>query len=139
MIQFEIENELISSTELQEFETKLNGLKLPEDYKKHMLKYNGGITVENYVWNKDENIIFMYFSPIKYGDWTMEERYSVDRIDVLPKNDIYIGEIRGGSLCMSLGENHGAIYAFYSDGERVHLASSFTEFINGLVAKDYNY
>lgn len=38
-----------------------------------------------------------------------------------------------------LGENHGAIYAFYPDGERVDLASSFTEFINGLVAKYYNY
>lgn len=33
---------------------------------------------------------------------------------------------------MSLGENDGSVYVFYSDGERVDLASSFTEFINGL-------
>jgi len=53
--------------------------------------------------------------------------------DVLPQSDIYIGYTLTGPICMSLGENYGAIYVLYSDGERVDLASSFTEFVNGLV------
>ncbi|GGG23214.1 hypothetical protein GCM10011344_24940 [Dokdonia pacifica] len=131
MIQFEIENELITQEELEEFEQQLDGLKLPEDYKAHMLKYNGGITIEDYICGDNENIKFMYFLPIKYGSDTMENSL-IAREDVLPINDIYIGAVRGGELCMSLGENNGSIYVFYSDGERIDLASSFTEFINGL-------
>ncbi len=41
---------------------------------------------------------------------------------------------------MSLGENNGSIYVLYSDGERIDLASSFTEFINGLIPMEgYEY
>lgn len=131
-MEFEIENELITIVELGEFEQKLDGLELPLDYKQHMLKYNGGTTIESYTYNhKNESIDFYYFLPIKFGSDTMESSL-VARENVLPKEDIYIGAILGGALCMSLGKNYGAIYAFYSDGERIDLASSFSEFVNGL-------
>lgn len=42
-MEFEIENELITVVELQDFEQKLEGLKLPKDYIDHMLKYNGDV------------------------------------------------------------------------------------------------
>ena len=131
MVEFRTRNELITQEELETFEEQLDGLKLPEDYKAHMLKYNGGGTIEDYEWNTDENIQFSNFRPIKYGSMTMELGL-IARENVLPENDIYIGRITGGSICMSLGENNGSIYVLYSDGERIDLASSFTEFINGL-------
>lgn len=131
MIEFKTRNELITNFELKEFEQKLNGLKLPEDYKKHMLKYNGGGANEDYAWNSNDKFEFASFHPIKYGSSTMENGL-IARNNVLPETDIYIGYILTGSLCMSLGENHGAIYAFFSDGERINLASSFTEFVEGL-------
>ena len=114
----------------------MNGLKLTEDYKKHMLQYNGGETIGDYIFDSDDNIEFASFHPIKYGSSTMESGL-ISKTDVLPENDVYIGyALAGGYLCMSLGEKHGAIYVFYSDGERIDLASSFTEFINGLVPFD---
>ena len=135
MIEFRIENELITQIELEEFEQKLNGLKLPDDYKQHMLQYNGGGTIEDYIYGDMEDIHFFGFLPIKHEDHNMESSL-IARTDVLPESDIYIGDIRGGSLCMSLGKDHGAIYAFFSDGERIDLAASFTEFIVGLQLLD---
>ena len=112
-------------------------LSLPEDYKKHMLKYNGGSTDDPCEWHLDSRVEFFEFTPIKYGDYTMEKSFLISRRGVLPKKDIYIGRILGGNLCMSLSEeNHGSIYVFYSDGERIDICNSFTEFVNGLVYSD---
>ncbi len=94
MVEFRTRNELITQEELEAFEQKLDGWKLPEDYKEHMLKYNGGGTIEDYEWNTDENIQFSNFRPIKYGSMTMESGL-IAREDVLPENDIYIlGELQ---------------------------------------------
>lgn len=138
MIKFKTEEELITEIELEEFEQKLNGLKLPEDYKQHMLKYNGSWTEERYSFKGDGEHVFSSFHPIKYGSSTMENGL-IAREDVLPESDIYIGYTVTGLLCMSLGKNHGAIYAFFSDGERIDLASSFTEFVEGLVLSEEDY
>lgn len=134
MIEFEIENELITQKEIEDFERKLNGLKLPNDYKEHMLKYNGGGTLEFYEWHKDDDVQFLYFLPMKFEDNNMENAL-IAKENVLPKTDIFIGAIRGGKLCMSLTKKggKGVIYAFFPDGERLDLANTFLEFINGLV------
>ena len=97
-----------------------------------MLKYNDGGIIEDYAFNSNEDYELASFSPIKYGLNTMESGL-IAKEDVLPKSDIYIqGYTVTGSICMSLNENNGSIYVFYSDDERINLASSFTEFINGL-------
>ncbi|WP_095074913.1 SMI1/KNR4 family protein [Tenacibaculum jejuense] len=88
MIEFEIENELITEEELNNFEIKLNGLKLPDDYRNHMLKYNGGGTLEFYEWYLDDDIKFSYFLPIKFEDDNMENAL-VAKENILPKTDIY--------------------------------------------------
>lgn len=135
MMNFEIENELITFEELNTFEQKLSGFKLPQDYKEHMLKYNGGGVDETYVWYNDPDIEFLYFYPIKFEDENMESAL-IDREGVLPESDIYFGAIRGGALCMTLTGNTGLIYVLYSDGERIDLASSFTEFVKGLILEE---
>lgn len=89
MIEFRIRNELITQEELEEFEQKLDGLKFPEDYKAHMLEYNGGGTIEDYAFDSNEDFEFASFNPIKYGSNTMESSL-IAKEDVLPKSDIYI-------------------------------------------------
>ncbi|RBW59439.1 hypothetical protein DS884_06785 [Tenacibaculum sp. E3R01] len=130
-------DKLINKDELIEFEYGLNGLKLPDDYKKHMLRYNGGETDEIYLWKLNEEIEFHDLNPIKYGYGTMEERFKIDRVEVLPESDIFIGVIRGGDICISLTEagSYGSVYIIYSDGKRINLASSFTELLNGFVVE----
>jgi hypothetical protein len=137
MIQFEIENELITDKEINDFEKKLKGFKLPDDYKGHMLKYNGGVTLEFYEWYKDDEVQFLYFLPLKFEDNNMENAL-ISKEGILPESDIFIGSIRGGKLCMSLARNgdKGSVYAFFSDGEKLDLANSFTEFVNGLVLSE---
>lgn len=126
---FKAENQLISRKELKEFETKI-GLSLPEDYKAHMLKYNGGSVVNIYLFFgvPDDGINLFGFYPIKYGTTLF-----VDRKDYLPENHIGIGRTGTGYLAMSLDEKtYGSIYVHYSEVELEFLAPSFTEFIEGL-------
>ncbi|WP_196885408.1 SMI1/KNR4 family protein [Aureivirga sp. CE67] len=144
MINFYRTKELITSDDLKEFEQKLNGLRLPEDFKQFMLIYNGGSTRELYSIKIDDHededdIPFDGIDPLRdntqYG-LSLEDSLE-NRVGVLPETDIYIGSVLGGSLCMSLGAKHGSIYAFYADEERIDIASSFTEFLDRLfLSKD---
>ncbi len=128
MIDFEIENKLITPEELEEFEIK-TGVSLPQDYKEHMLKYNGGspLSYHLYFGEPDEGILFSGFKPIKYGD------YPVEKQDYLPNRYLSIGYTETGYLAMSLdGKDYGNIFVYYSEAELKLLASSFTEFLDGL-------
>lgn len=136
-MKFRIEDQKITLQELQEFEALLEGLQLPEDYKQHMLQYNGGYPKGDYVcFEPYEGIITLsYFNPIKYGASTMEDY--LDMRNVFPKNQILIGIIVGGMLIISLDENsYGHIYIAYEDVNPEKIANSFTEFINGLFEAD---
>lgn len=66
MIDFRIENELITEEELNEFEQEI-GLTLPEDYRVHMLKYNGGLpqSYSLYFGEPDDGILLSSFKSIK--------------------------------------------------------------------------
>lgn len=126
---FRSENPAISAEELKEFETAI-GLVLPEDYKAHMLTYNGGSAAGIYLFFglPDDGINFLGFYPIKFGDTLL-----VERRDYLPEKHLAIGRTGTGYLAMSLAENtYGNIYVHYSKVELEFLAASFTEFIAGL-------
>lgn len=127
---FSLEHQAISAEELQEFEAAI-GLVLPEDYKAHMLAYNGGTASSIYLFfgEPDDGINLFGFYPIKYGDWLFAEPKNY-----LPEKYIAIGRTETGNLAMSLDEtNYGNIYVHYSEVELEFLASSFTEFIDGLI------
>lgn len=134
MITFKRVKESITESDLVEFESMI-GLTLPEDYKKHMLKYNGGKPTPSlgvYFGTPNNSIELSRFHSIKYGSSTIKSRYE-DSKRYLPGNHITIGYTITGNLCMSLDEkSYGHIYVYYSDVELEFLASSFTEFINGL-------
>lgn len=126
---FTAENPPITLNDIQEFETAKR-LILPEDYKAHMLQYNGATveSIEVYFGVPDDDINFSYFHPLKYGDSIL-----VDTRDYLPEKHITIGCTSTGYLAMSLAEDsYGSIYAYYSEAELTWLAGSFTAFISGL-------
>ncbi|CAL2080621.1 SMI1/KNR4 family protein [Tenacibaculum sp. 190524A05c] len=134
---FKIDEKTITIEEFNEFEVLLEGLKLPDDYKSHMLTYNGGYPDGDYVCFRNPNRIIEleYFHPIKYGSDTME--YYLFMRKVLPKNHISIGIISGGRISLSLSElDYGSVYISYEDVIPEKIASSFTEFINGLFEAD---
>lgn len=113
MIDFEIENKLITPEELSEFEKEI-GLPLPQDYKDHMLKYNGGSPLSYYIYfgEPDDGIRLAGFKSIKYGTSL------VGKQDYLPKNYLSIGYIETGYLAMSLDEkDYGNIFVYYSEAE----------------------
>lgn len=125
----EANHSLITPKELKEFEAEI-GLSLPEDYKMHMLKYNGGSASSIYLFfgEPDNGINLLGFYPIKYGTTLF-----AGKKDYLPEKHIGIGRTGTGYLAMSLDEKtHGNIYVHYSEVELQFLAASFTEFVAGL-------
>lgn len=124
------ENPPITEQDIQEFEANL-GVSLPEDYKAHLLTYNGGHTnsMEIYFGVPDDGINLFYFYPLKYGDSEQVEQH-----DSLPYKHISIGRFDTGDLAMSLFEDsYGHIYSYHSEVELKFLAASFTEFVEGLI------
>lgn len=129
MIDFRIENELITEEELNEFEQEI-GLTLPEDYRVHMLKYNGGLpqSYSLYFGEPDDGILLSSFKSIKYGTPLVEKQ------DYLPENYLSIGYTETGYLAMSLDQKeYGSIFVYYSEVELTKIAASFTGFLESLV------
>lgn len=80
---FTAENPPITLNDIQEFETA-KGLTLPEDYKAHMLQYNGATveSIEVHFGVPDDDINFSYFHPLKYGDSILvDTQHTFSQID----------------------------------------------------------
>ncbi|CAL2094280.1 SMI1/KNR4 family protein [Tenacibaculum sp. 190524A05c] len=134
---FKIDEKTTTIEEFNQFEALLEGLKFPDDYKSHMLTYNGGYPEGDYVCfrHNDQIIEFDYFHSIKHGGGAMESY--LDMREVLPKNQITIGAILGGGVCISLNQSdYGSISIYYEDVILEKIANSFTDFINGLFEAD---
>ena len=118
-----LDSRSISPEEFNEFENTLQGLKLPEDYKKHMITCNGGIVDQGENEHKDyigEGIGIASFLPIKYGNYTLENAQT-NFTDRLPIGFIPIGHTTGnaGLLIMSLNNDatYGHIKVRFADGD----------------------
>jgi hypothetical protein len=129
------DSQLITIEELDIFET-LIGKKLPQDYRQHMLNYNGGVLeqdVEHKNYSNGGGIL--YFHPIKYGYYPMEELF--DDLNVaLPNGYITIGKTNsGGQIIISLNNdsNYGKIKEWFTDGKTRDLSPSFTQLLNDMV------
>ena len=137
----------VSGTEelINEWEAE-NELNLPDDYKKFMVKYNGGIlyplifnhNIPLELWPSGEELLYLdSLHPWDYGAllWR-DESQSYPR----PKNTLEIGSDPGGiGVILSLqAQSYGQIFlnlsfAVPGDGEpklrNYHLANSFREFV----------
>lgn len=102
----------LEAKDISEFEKKFN-ISLPDNYKKFILKHNGGYIDEYH----DTLASFM---PIKYGVGLVEHAIKVFSNDesILDKDFIPIANQHSGNpitLCLKEGENYGKIILFYFD------------------------
>lgn len=119
--------------ELIFFEKEIN-LKLPQDYKKLILEYNGGTPEKEYFRGK-----WVIFDSIKYGKNPIEDNLKSFK-SILPKKLYPFGHDPGGWLfCLDLneGEDYGKVYFYRMDentaeDSKEFLANSFQEFLENL-------
>ena len=126
------------------FENALK-IQLPKDYRSHMLKYNGGFPVGDYViFDADnagilveEDIHIYSFNELDDGEGELDEQAEWGGSDLITKG-IDIGYSSGGVLIMSLSSGElGSIYhRFNYDDEPEKIANSWTEFVSYLIDKD---
>lgn len=126
-------------TALNQFEATI-GKTLPQDYRAHMLTYNGGDVEQEDIEHKnytEDGGGISYFFPIGTGDYTIEEVYTVMTSNsMLPPGYIPIGTTQGGGkIIMSLNNDssYGYTEEAYPDGTRRDLSPSFTDLINDMV------
>lgn len=129
----------ITETDLDFFQNSIVNQVLPNDYRQHMLTYNGGDvneTIYNINFPEGGGIISDLY-PIKYGKQTIESVNNNIK-HALPQGYLSIGmNTGGGQIIMSLNdENYGFIKEWYADGSMVDLSSSFTELLNSMKIDD---
>jgi len=120
-------------------------IRLPKDYRTHILKYNGGVPIkENYVIFDadsagilvDETIIISSFNYLDNGEGSLAKQANRGGARYIPKG-IDIGSAYGGILMMSLaGGEVGSIYHMFNYGGPEKIANSWTEFVGYLIDKD---
>ncbi|QTD39179.1 SMI1/KNR4 family protein [Polaribacter batillariae] len=138
-INFEIQldSQLITVDELNEFQA-IVGNPLPEDYRQHMLIYNGGDAIEldaAHISNPEGGSGISDFYPIKYGGNTIEEVNEILN-DIIPLGYLIIGRTRGGGkIIISLNNDgtYGNTKEWYPDGTINDLSTSFTQLLNDQV------
>jgi hypothetical protein len=132
MIEYNTYGKPIEPNNLLELEDLL-GNQLPEDYKAHMLKYNGG----RVPYTKDCVIELNKSEYILGGFHQIDEVKKSYNNKILYPNYISIGDITGGYLAMGYKENNkGEIYVYFSDEKPYKIANSFTEFLESLDIRD---
>ncbi len=132
----ESNSQKITLEELYTFETFI-GMTLPEDYRQHMITFNGGEIEEDNIEHKnykEGGRGISYFYPIKYGFDTMEEVFE-DLNEVIPEGYLVIGTTHnGGHILISLSKDtYGKTIVMYSDGELENLSDSFTQLLNDMI------
>ncbi|SHL26266.1 SMI1/KNR4 family protein [Flavobacterium chilense] len=137
----------IDENDIKEFEKQLDII-LPDEIKKHYLKYNGGFPVKERFYMKDYDTYTSIngFMPIKYhfdniDDWTMEEVYLNFNITkgILPKNFLaFASDYGGNKFCINIESKK--IFLIYMDlGNPMEnpnairkICSNFDKFIKNL-------
>ncbi len=124
----------ITQVELDTFQSNL-GYQLPQDYRQHMLTYNGGIVQEYnnaHISNPEGGDGIAQFYPIKYSTYTLEE-INNDLSNLIPSGYLIIGRTRGGGeIIISLNNDntYGHTKVWFSDETIKNLSPSFTQLIN---------
>ncbi|WGH77115.1 SMI1/KNR4 family protein [Tenacibaculum tangerinum] len=130
----------ITLDELNTFQISL-GKTLPEDYRQHMLLYNGGSVInkkiehKNYPENPSTGL--NYLLPIKYGYDTIEHTIN-DISEYLPSGYLPIGlNMAGGYVIISLNNDttYGRIKEWYPDDELNDMSESFTQYLEDMVER----
>ena len=133
----------ISLNDIKYIENKYK-FSMPENIKKHYLKYNGGYPEKSmYTTDNGEEVIVEWFIPIKREDGRndLDSVLGILREDnTIPNWLIPFSDEAGGDLyCYSLRENElGAIYYWSHEfNNDVYITKSLEEFLNNMVEFSY--
>jgi hypothetical protein len=134
MNQFTLTKQPITEAEFSAFGQEI-GFNLPEGYKHHMLKFNGGSPEKDCF----KGLRIAHFNSIKYGNDTLEDNIE-DFKEILPLGFLpFTYDWGGNPICIDL--KNGKIYYCPMDMGEVEpefLANSFQEFMDGLT-EDCDY
>lgn len=153
MVTFSQTESQLNLTQIEEIEEYV-GLKFPEDYKKHLLKYNGGKCFPNiFEFNEKGNLTSSsidWFLAIYDGEYdNLKNEIKMVKIDEkrMPTHMLPIAHDPGGNLICISCDKHDEGYIYFWDHENevdyetsndtnysnlYFVAKSFNEFIDGL-------
>lgn len=138
----------ITAKDLEDLETALK-IVLPNDFKQHYLKYNGGYPEKEHFYMEDYDTFLWvdFFRSIKYSneDKTVESAYDFFVIDkkVIPINFLpFASDLGGNQICINIDTN--VVYIVYMDvGNPIKnqdsirkIACNFQYFLDNLEEKD---
>lgn len=150
-IEFRKTEQPLSLSDINEFEKLIKG-KLPEDFKNHYLKYNGGYPNANWSEGLELNIPFEFFLSIKYGENTIEkELLTLNNIGLDYEQKIIFAtkDIRFNFYIDISQENYGKIFVrkpkYVKESKSYDIilgyweyhCENFTQFLNGLNQINY--
>jgi cell wall assembly regulator SMI1 len=129
---FEQVEEKINLQELIDFE-KEQAIELPNNYKKLILKYNGGYT--------ENNTFFDTLKSIKYGNITVEKTINIHQKweQNIPKNFFPIAnDFSDNIICLNIekGNDYGKVFIFYFDVNRTKKIADSLEELFGVNSID---
>jgi hypothetical protein len=139
ILTFRQQENLLTLQDLNDFEA-LIGLVLPPDYKQHMLLYNGGIVNEDvkHINYLDGGEGISKFYPIKYGNYKMEEIFSILN-GKIPTGYLAIGITNNaGKIIISLNNDstYGNTKEWFPEEKIYDLSPSFTQLLNDMVLEE---
>ncbi|GIJ93219.1 SMI1/KNR4 family protein [Capnocytophaga stomatis] len=135
-MEFSQTEQKLTSADMDDFERKI-GLKLPQDFKEHYLKFNGGYPSFEYVKGLRNIFTINGFDSIKYGALPIEkliDDFQESGVDF--NNKIPFASDNGDNIFLiSLDDSdYGKIYIieaeFLEDKNYILVSESFTDFLN---------
>ncbi|MFJ1431821.1 SMI1/KNR4 family protein [Capnocytophaga canimorsus] len=135
-MEFSQTEQKLTSADIDDFERKI-GLKLPQDFKEHYLKFNGGYPSFEYVKGLRNIFTINGFDSIKYGALPIEkliDDFRESGVDF--NNKIPFANDNGDNIFLiSLDDSdYGKIYIieaeFLEDKNYILVSESFTDFLN---------
>ncbi|MFK8281917.1 SMI1/KNR4 family protein [Capnocytophaga cynodegmi] len=135
-MEFSQTEQKLTSADMDDFERKI-GLKLPQDFKEHYLKFNGGYPSFEYVKGLRNIFTINSFDSIKYGALPIEkliDDFRESGVDF--NNKIPFANDNGDNIFLiSLDDSdYGKIYIieaeFLEDKNYILVSESFTDFLN---------
>ncbi|AEK24326.1 MULTISPECIES: SMI1/KNR4 family protein [Capnocytophaga] len=135
-MEFSQTEQKLTLADMDDFERKI-GLKLPQDFKEHYLKFNGGYPSFEYVKGLRNIFTINSFDSIKYGALPIEkliDDFRESGVDF--NNKIPFANDNGDNIFLiSLDDSdYGKIYIieaeFLEDKNYILVSESFTDFLN---------
>lgn len=124
---FDKTSKSISNQELETFKSKYR-FQLPDEYEEIILESNGGYPDKSVFKGLQE----IYFRPIKYGEFTIEDSISALDSVTIPASLVPFAHFDGGLLFLNGRGYPFEVYKMYEDSDLIEVASSFEAFLDGL-------